>query len=57
LADYAPSVLIRPTVMQAIGIKPGPDEDAAWRRRDRAAHGLPIREGDELAAVRDMKLL
>ena len=44
-------------VLQAIGIELGPDEDAAWRRRNHAAHGMPIPEGEELAAIRDMKLL
>ncbi len=33
------------------------NEDAAWRRRNKAAHGMPIPEGEELAAIRDMKLL
>jgi hypothetical protein len=42
---------------EAIGIKLGSDEDAAWKRRNDAAHGRPIPEGDELAAIRDMKLL
>lgn len=44
-------------VMTAIGLQLGDDEDAAWRRRNRAAHGTPVPEGEELAAIRDMKLL
>lgn len=44
-------------VMTAIGLQLGDDEDAAWRRRNKAAHGTPVPEGEELAAIRDMKLL
>lgn len=44
-------------VLGAIGLQLGADEDSAWRRRNKAAHGMPIREGHELAAIRDMKLL
>jgi hypothetical protein len=44
-------------ISQALKITIGDDEDAAWKRRDQAAHGLPIREGKELEAIRDMKLL
>ena len=44
-------------VLRAIGIKLGADEDDAWKRRNSGAHGLPIPEGDELGAIRDMKLL
>lgn len=44
-------------VMAAIGLQLGDDEDAAWRRRNKAAHGTPVPEGEELAAIRDMKLL
>jgi hypothetical protein len=44
-------------VMEAMGLQLGDDEDAAWRRRNKAAHGTPIPQGDELAAIRDMKLL
>lgn len=40
-----------------IRIEIGPDEDDAWKRRDLAAHGVPIPEGKELEAIRDMKLL
>jgi hypothetical protein len=44
-------------VFAALGLQLGEDEDAAWRRRNKAAHGMPIPEGQELAAIRDMKLL
>jgi hypothetical protein len=44
-------------VMTSIGLRLGRDEDAAWKRRNNAAHGTPIPEGEELAAVRDMRLL
>jgi len=44
-------------LMAAIGLELGGNEDAAWRRRNKAAHGVPIPEGQELAAIRDMKLL
>lgn len=44
-------------VMGATGLQLGDDEDAAWRRRNKAAHGTPVPEGEELAAIRDMKLL
>jgi hypothetical protein len=44
-------------ISQALNITIGDDEDAAWKRRDQAAHGLPIPEGKELEAIRDMKLL
>jgi hypothetical protein len=43
--------------MAAIGLQLGGDEDTAWRRRNKAAHGTPVPEGEELAAIRDMKLL
>jgi hypothetical protein len=44
-------------IAQAININIGSDEDAAWDRRNDAAHGRPIPEGKELEAIRDMKLL
>jgi hypothetical protein len=44
-------------LMAALNLHLGDDEDAAWRRRNKAAHGTPIPEGQELAAIRDMKLL
>lgn len=45
------------SLMAALDLRLGNDEDAAWRRRNNAAHGTPIPEGQELAAIRDMKLL
>jgi hypothetical protein len=45
------------SIMAALALQLGDDEDAAWRRRNKAAHGTPIPEGQELAAIRDMKLL
>ena len=44
-------------VMAALNLELGEDEDAAWRRRNKAAHGTPIPQGQEVAAIRDMKLL
>jgi hypothetical protein len=44
-------------VFAALDIQLSEDEDAAWRRRNKAAHGMPIPEGQELAAIRDTKLL
>jgi hypothetical protein len=44
-------------VMSGLDLELGGDEDAAWRRRNKAAHGTPIPEGQELATIRDMKLL
>jgi hypothetical protein len=40
-----------------MGMELSIDEDAAWSRRNSAAHGMPIPEGEELSAIRDMKLL
>jgi hypothetical protein len=44
-------------VLAVLGLQLSEDEDAAWRRRNKSAHGMPIPEGQELAAIRDMKLL
>lgn len=44
-------------IAQAININLSSDEDGAWDRRNDAAHGRPIPEGQELEALRDMKLL
>ncbi|MDF3626184.1 hypothetical protein [Brytella acorum] len=44
-------------VMATLKLELGEDEDAAWRRRNKAAHGAPIPQGQELEAIRDMKLL
>ena len=45
------------SIMAALNLQLGEDEDAAWRRRNKAAHGTPIPEGQELSAIGDMKLL
>ena len=45
------------SIMAALSLQLSNDEDAAWRRRNKAAHGTPIPEGQELAAIRDMTLL
>lgn len=44
-------------IMATLNLELSEDEDAAWRRRNKAAHGAPIPEGQEVAAIRDMKLL
>jgi hypothetical protein len=44
-------------IMETIDLDLGEDEDEAWKRRNRAAHGLPIEEGKELSAIRDTHLL
>lgn len=44
-------------MMLALGLELGGDEDRAWPSRNNAAHGTPIPEGQELAAIRDVKLL
>jgi hypothetical protein len=41
----------------AIDIDLGESEYSAWNRRNAAAHGTPIPEGQELDAINDMKLL
>ena len=44
-------------IMAALNLELSEDEHAAWRRRNKASHGTPIPEGQEVAAIRDMKLL
>ena len=44
-------------ILKEIGIELGPEEAAAWGRRNKSAHGMPIPEGHELSAIRDMTLL
>ena len=41
----------------AIGIVIGDDEHAAWKRRNKSAHGVPIVQSKELETIRDIKLL
>jgi hypothetical protein len=45
------------SVCRAISIDIGEDENAAWKRRNKAAHGVPFPESETLAAIRDAKLL
>ncbi len=52
-----PQRVILKSVLEAMGIELGAAENEAWKRRNDAAHGTPIPEGEELAAIRDMKLL
>jgi hypothetical protein len=49
--------LLLKAVLDTVGLRLGMDEDSAWKRRNKAAHGMPVPEGEELAAIRDMKLL
>jgi hypothetical protein len=45
------------SVCRAINIDVGTDEDAAWRRRNKAAHGVPLPQDGVFPTIRDMKLL
>jgi hypothetical protein len=56
-ANSAPKRDQLKAMAEMIKIEIGPDEDAASRRRNKSAHGIPIPEGKELEAIRDMKLL
>ena len=55
--NRAPLREILKATCRATGMELGVDEKAAWKRRNDAAHGTPIPEGEELFAIRDMKLL
>ena len=44
-------------VLTELGIKLGTDEERAWKRRNDAAHGMELEAGEELALIRDVKLL
>jgi hypothetical protein len=44
-------------VLNEIGIKLSADEENAWKRRNDAAHGMEMEPGEELALIRDIKLL
>ena len=44
-------------VLAALDLKLGAGEDDAWKRRNRAAHGMPVPENQEQAAIGDMLLL
>jgi hypothetical protein len=45
------------SVLEANGLQLGQEEDAAWKRRNEAAHGMPVLPGEEAAAITDMRLL
>ncbi len=44
-------------ILKDIGIALGPDESQAWKRRNDAAHGIAMEDGEELDVIRDIKLL
>ena len=44
-------------ILKDIGIALGPDESLAWKRRNDAAHGIAMEDGEELDVIRDIKLL
>lgn len=55
--NQAPQQDVLKVVLQEIGIELGSEEAAAWSRRNKSAHGVPIPEGQEVPAIRDMMLL
>jgi hypothetical protein len=55
--NRVPQRTILKAVLKAVGLEVGSKEDGAWKRRNDAAHGLPIPEGRELAAIVDVHLL
>ena len=44
-------------ILKDIGIALGADESQAWKRRNDAAHGVAMEDGEELDVIRDIKLL
>jgi hypothetical protein len=44
-------------VLSELALPLSSEEDAAWSRRNKAAHGMPIPEGQSLSAIRDTRLL
>jgi hypothetical protein len=44
-------------ILKDIGVVLGPDESQAWKRRNDAAHGIAMEDGEELDVIRDIKLL
>ena len=44
-------------ILKNIGIALGADESQAWKRRNDAAHGIAMEDGEELDVIRDIKLL
>jgi hypothetical protein len=55
--NRVPQPTLLKSVLDEIGIEMAPEEKEAWKRRNDAAHGTPIPEGDELLAIVDTKLL
>jgi hypothetical protein len=48
---------IMEAILKDIRIALGADEIQAWKRRNDAAHGIAMAEGEELDVIRDIKLL
>ena len=48
---------IMEAILKDIGIALGIDEAEAWKRRNDAAHGIAMEDGEELDVIRDIKLL
>jgi len=44
-------------ILKDIGIALGTDESQAWKRRNAAAHGIAMEDGEVLEVIRDIKLL
>jgi hypothetical protein len=44
-------------ILKDIGIALGADESQAWKRRNDAAHGIAMEDGEELDVIRDITLL
>jgi hypothetical protein len=44
-------------ILKDIGIALDLDESQAWNRRNDAAHGVAMEDGEELDVIRDIKLL
>ena len=55
--NQVPQQDVLKAVLNEIGIELGSEEAAAWSRRNKSAHGVPIPEGQEVPAIRDMLLL
>jgi hypothetical protein len=48
---------IMEAILKDVGIALGVDEAQAWKRRNDAAHGIAMENGEELDVIRDIKLL
>jgi hypothetical protein len=55
--NSASGALVSERIMAELGLELGPDERAAWLRRNDAAHGKPPTEDDVVQLIRDTKLL